>query len=78
MVAHGRVKNGVVVLDQGVRLQEGQEVTVFASSSIRVSEPSQQPRPDSLLAIPPVSLGQMLRAPTGEDDLLEEMLEDRP
>lgn len=28
MVAHGHVQNGVVVLDDGVRLPEGQEVTV--------------------------------------------------
>lgn len=30
MVAKGRVKNGVVVLDEGVHLPEGQEVTVLA------------------------------------------------
>jgi hypothetical protein len=29
MVARGRVQNGVVVLDNGVRLPEGQEVTVL-------------------------------------------------
>ena len=29
MVAHGRVQNGVVVLDNGVCLPEGQEVTVL-------------------------------------------------
>ncbi|MBI3823445.1 MAG: hypothetical protein HY289_12315 [Planctomycetes bacterium] len=28
MVAHGHVQNGVVVLDDGVRLPEGQKVTV--------------------------------------------------
>jgi hypothetical protein len=30
MVAHGHVQNGVVVLDDGVRLPEGQQVTVTA------------------------------------------------
>jgi hypothetical protein len=30
MVAKGRVENGVVVLSEGVRLPEGQEVTVLA------------------------------------------------
>ncbi len=30
MVAKGRVKNGVVVLSEGVQLPEGQEVTVLA------------------------------------------------
>ena len=29
MVANGRVQNGVVVLDNGVRLPEGQEVIVL-------------------------------------------------
>jgi hypothetical protein len=29
MVARGRVQNGVVVLDNGVRLPEGQEVMVL-------------------------------------------------
>ena len=29
MVARGRVQDGVVVLDNGVRLPEGQEVTVL-------------------------------------------------
>jgi hypothetical protein len=28
MVAHGHVQNGVIVLDNGVRLPEGQKVTV--------------------------------------------------
>jgi hypothetical protein len=30
MVAHGHVQNGVIVLDNGVQLPEGQEVTVTA------------------------------------------------
>jgi hypothetical protein len=34
MVAHGRVQNGVVVLDNGVRLPEGQEVTVLAHGTV--------------------------------------------
>ena len=31
MVARGRVKNGVIVLDNSVRLPEGQEVTVLGA-----------------------------------------------
>ena len=31
MVTRGQVKNGVVVLANGVRLPEGQEVTVLAA-----------------------------------------------
>ena len=33
MVAHGHVQNGVVVLDDGVRLPEGERVTVVASDT---------------------------------------------
>ncbi len=71
MVAHGRVRNGVVVLDDGVRLPEGQGVTVLVPS-----ERSEQ-RPHSLLDIPPVSLGSVLRPIRPDDDLLGEMLEGR-
>ena len=34
MVARGRVQDGVVVLDNGVRLPEGQEVTVVAHATL--------------------------------------------
>jgi hypothetical protein len=71
MVAHGRVRNGVVVLDDGVRLPEGQGVTVLVPS-----ERSEQ-QPHSLLDIPPVSLGSILRPIRPDDDLLGEMLEGR-
>jgi len=71
MVAQGRVRNGVVVLDDSVHLPEGEVVTVFAPS------PAAGPQPHSLLDIPPVSLGGVLRPPTADDDLLGEMLEGR-
>ncbi len=32
MIAHGRVQNGVVVLNSGVRLPEGQEVIVLCTA----------------------------------------------
>jgi hypothetical protein len=32
MVARGHVKNGVIVLDDGVRLPEGQKVTVVTAA----------------------------------------------
>ena len=35
MVARGRVQNGVVVLDNGVSLPEGQEVTVLRKPACR-------------------------------------------
>jgi hypothetical protein len=69
MVARGRVQNGVVVLTDGIRLPEGQEVTVLAP-------PAGAPA-HSILDIPPVSLGAILSPVTADDDLLAEMLEGR-
>ena len=54
MVARGRVQNGVVVLADGVRLPEGQEVTVLAP-------PPAGPPAHSILDIPAVSLGAVVR-----------------
>jgi hypothetical protein len=70
MVARGRVQNGVVVLADGVRLPEGQDVTVLTSI------PS-GPRAHGVLDIKPVSLGSVLNPNTADDDLLGEMLESR-
>ena len=72
MVTRGQVKNGVVVLANGVRLPEGQEVTVLAPGASPTIA-----RPHSILDIAPVSLGSVLRPLTAEDDLLGEMLEGR-
>ena len=70
MVARGRVQNGVVVLAEGVRLPEGQEVTVLAL-------PAANLQAHSILDIPSVSVGKVLRPFTADDDLLGEMLEGR-
>jgi hypothetical protein len=78
MVARGRVQNGVVVLDDGFRLPEGQEVTVLAHGPPLSTPPLPGPPPHSLLDVPAVSLGRALRPLTADDDLLGEMLEDRP
>jgi hypothetical protein len=67
MVARGRVQNGVVVLPEGVRLPEGQEVTV-------VVPPSSVWKEQSVLDIAPVSLGAIVRPFTAEDHILGEML----
>jgi hypothetical protein len=72
MVTRGQVKNGVVVLANGVRLPEGQEVTVLALGAWPTIA-----RPHSILDIAPVSVGAVLRPLTAEDDLLGEMLEGR-
>jgi hypothetical protein len=76
MVARGRVQNGVVVLDEGVRLPEGQEVTVLAGDSVPAAPPMRGAS-HSLLDIPAVSLGPVLRPLSADDDLLGEMLEGR-
>ncbi len=68
MIAHGRIKNGVVVLDDGTRLAEGQEVTVHVPT---------QAREHSLLDVAPVSLASVLQPVTPDADLLGEMLEGR-
>jgi hypothetical protein len=70
MVIRGHVHNGVVVLDEDVKLPEGQQVVVHTANA-----PSAERH--SLLDIPPVSMGKMLRALGPDDDLLEEMLEGR-
>lgn len=70
MIVRGHVQNGVIVLDAGVRLPEGQEVSVLVS--LAANE-----KTHSLLDIPPVKIGAVLLPLTREDDLLAEMLEAR-
>ena len=70
MVARGRVQNGVVVLADGIRLPEGQEVTVL------VPLPPGVPT-HSVLDIPPASVGSVLLPLGADEDLLGEMLEGR-
>lgn len=77
MVARGRVENGVVVLDEGVRLPEGQEVTVLVPAAVPAAPANQSSPPRSVLDIPPVSVGPLLIPPDGGDDLLGEMLQGR-
>jgi hypothetical protein len=75
MVARGRVQNGVVVLDEGARLPEGVEVMVLAPD--QPAALSRGKGSHSVLDIPTFSVGKVLRPLTRDDDLLEEMLEDR-
>jgi hypothetical protein len=77
VVARGRVQNGVIVLDDGVRLPEGEEVTVLAPGAGPGIGPTEGRRPHSILDIPTVSVGAVLRPLTADDDLLGEMLADR-
>ncbi|MGA7497494.1 MAG: hypothetical protein WBX00_12270 [Isosphaeraceae bacterium] len=78
MVARGRVQNGVVVLDNGVCLPEGQEVTVLVPGTVPAAPRMEGSRPHSVLDIATVGLGPVLRPLTSDDDLLGEMLEGRP
>ena len=77
MVARGRVQNGVVVLDNGVRLPEGQEVTVLTPDTVPTNSRMEGSRPHSVLDIPTVRVGAVLRPLTADDDLLGDMLEGR-
>jgi hypothetical protein len=78
MVARGRVQDGVVVLDNGVRLLEGQEVTVLAHATVPPARLIDGSQSHSVLDIATVSLGSVLRPLMSDDDLLGEMLEGRP
>jgi hypothetical protein len=78
MVAHGRVQNGVVVLDNGVCLPEGQKVTVLAHATVPPAPRMEGSQSHSVLDIATLSVGSVLRPLTSDDDLLGEMLEGRP
>jgi hypothetical protein len=78
MVARGRVRDGVVVLDNDVRLPEGQEVTVMTHGIASNSPQKEISRSHGVLDIATVSLGSVLDPLASDDDLLGEMLEGRP
>jgi hypothetical protein len=78
MITRGRVQNGVVVLNDGVRIPEGQEVTILAPDKTPNGPLGEGSQRHSILDIPAISLGPVLRPLAGDDDLLGEMLEERP
>ena len=78
MVARGRVQDGVVVLDNGVHLPEGQEVTVLVHAIVPPAPRIEGSQSHSVLGIATVSLGSVIGPLTSDDDLLGEMLEGRP
>ena len=78
MVVRGRVQDGVVVLDNGVRLPEGQEVSVVAHATVPHVPPIEGSQSHGILDIATVSLGSVIGPLTSDDDLLGEMLEGRP
>lgn len=77
MIARGRVQNGVVVLEEGVHFPEGQEVTVLGPPPVPAAPSLPKSASHSVLDIPVVSLGAVLRTQAGDDDLLGEMLDGR-
>jgi hypothetical protein len=77
MTARGQVHDGVVVLADGVRLPEGQEVTVLAHATVTPSPQMEGSQSHSVLDNQTLSLGSALRPLTSGDDLLGEMLEGR-
>ena len=70
MVSRGIVQNGVVIPMDGLRLPEGEEVTLITAGA-------SDSNGHGILDISPVSLGKVLRLPTADDDFLGEMLEGR-
>jgi len=78
MVARGTVRGGVVVFEGTNGLREGDQVAV-----ISLVPPAQELRPaigsnHSILDIPTFSLGGILKPFSPDDDLLGEMLDERP
>ena len=68
-VVEATYENGVLKLDQPLPLKDQEKVRVTVESLATGAH--------SILDIPAVSLGQVLRPPAGADDLLGEMLEGR-
>ena len=77
MVVRGRVQDGVVVLNHGVHLPEGQEVTILPTARALDPHGVEPSTPHSVLDIPPISVGPFLHPITSNDDMLGEMLEGR-
>ena len=77
MVVRGRVQDGVIVLAHGVRLPEGQEVTILAHATAPPAPRIEGSQSRRVLDIATVSVGSVLRPLTSDDDLLGEMLEGR-
>lgn len=68
-VVEATYKNGVLKLDHPLPLKDREKVRVTVESLAAGRQ--------SILDIPPVHLGQVLRPPARDDDLLDEMLEGR-
>lgn len=77
MDLEGIVHNGVIVPDDASELTEGTRVRVALTPIHATSVDPKAGSKHSILDIKPVSLGAVLQPLDDEDDLLDEMLEDR-
>jgi predicted DNA-binding antitoxin AbrB/MazE fold protein len=69
-VVEATYEDGVLKLDRPLPLKDREKVRVTVESLTTAGH--------SVLEIPPIKLGQVLRPPARDDDLLGEMLEGRP
>jgi hypothetical protein len=76
MEASGRVQNGVIVLDNGVRLPEGQAVTVTVANPLPASQQRYYVSPERREAI--LSLIGILKTdkPAPTDEEVEQIIEE--
>lgn len=72
MVARGRVQNGVVVLADGVRLPEGQLVTMHTAPP-QEDEPVSKDRREALLSL--IGIWKMKHPPSDEE--VERIVEEK-
>jgi hypothetical protein len=77
VVARGGVQDGVVVLENGLRLPEGPQVTALARGTVSPAPKMEGSRSHRVLDIATVGLGSAPRPLTSDDDLLGETLEGR-
>lgn len=69
-VVHATYEHGLLKLDRPLPLKDREKVRVTVESPVTASH--------SVLDIQPVSVGQVLRLPAADEDLLGEMLEAKP
>ncbi len=65
MIARGRVRNGVVVLDEGVHLPEGREVTVVVQAEAVPEQEVSEERKQALLGL--IGMWKMDNPPNDDD-----------
>jgi hypothetical protein len=77
MTLEGTVVNGIIVLESGTRLPESVRVRVELEDDTMLTPLTAGSKGHGIMDIPYVSVGSVLIPFTAEDDLLDEMLQDR-